>query len=660
MTADPLAALALATAASWRHVVPTDAGRLTQQAFDSKAHWSEACREAAQLARAPLETVYAALSEAGLRANNGKDPPVLPFRACVGHLLRQLERNCVGAIAASSLPVVASAWVPTARILGRHLLVAAMPAGSTNTAVLSVTAPDARPSGDAWDVHVHDADAALGDLESIWEARMREEAVRCNDSGHQGAQLGRAIRAGKLEAKALELRQGLVPPRNVRDEICILRHQILGHLMTCSGGCGVCEECHVAATYIRTRCEWLELTRGDARLTGLAEFTENFAVASRLHARGFVQDTASTVSDLARRDVRSSSAQAQESSRGSLRHFFAAKRIPLAVERVGDAGTLADTVTVARKAAKDLRKAMACTRGSNSQAPDGIDVVSREIGWHPALWQPFYEEAAKHRLILAMHAGEDMADLLTGVRVVSEAIEVMRFCNRPRTDRVRIGHGIAIRVNASAWYAKQGSARPRLWEHALDLLWAWGLTHQRNAALRQEIRLRWQLASNQLRGCATKVDIAAAARRYSRGDGLCEHVRPWPDGVPPCLIRPTCTGPTEIRPSPAPGWTPTRLWLAVVEHCQRRVRRQAVKHAIVEVCPTSNADISGLGWSFALDFGTRHLFGNALIVRIGSDDPGVLATSYPLEQQLLKEWLPHSGISEADADAWVRNQSRRV
>ena len=105
---------------------------------------------------------------------------------------------------------------------------------------------------------------------------------------------------------------------------------------------------------------------------------------------------------------------------------------------------------------------------------------------------------------------------------------------------------------------------------------------------------------------------------------------------------------------------PNRAWLELVNHCQLRVRGEVARYAYVEVCPTSNAEISGLGWSFALDMGTGSNFAKDLRVRIGSDDPGLLATSLPLERALLRQWLLLCGKTAHAADGWLRTAFTRL
>ena len=202
-------------------------------------------------------------------------------------------------------------------------------------------------------------------------------------------------------------------------------------------------------------------------------------------------------------------------------------------------------------------------------------------------------------------------------------------------------------------------ARPSLWEHTLDILWAYGTTllHRQ----RIELEKRWSSVQHALgNSCIPGISLADAAATYSASRAICRCV-PANSTVPPRLVRPSCT--TKRDPTgyaATHSFVPSPAWLDVVRTCQVKVRRQVAQHAIVEVCPTSNAAISGLGWSFALDMGMPEPGKPALKVRIGTDDPGLLATSLPLERAMLREWYLRCGRSPADVDAWLSTAFSRL
>lgn len=74
----------------------------------------------------------------------------------------------------------------------------------------------------------------------------------------------------------------------------------------------------------------------------------------------------------------------------------------------------------------------------------GIDAAASEWGAAPYLFQRHYRLADEHRLGKTFHAGEDYGDLLTGLRYIHEAINVLG-CSR-------IGHGLALGDDPAEFY----------------------------------------------------------------------------------------------------------------------------------------------------------------------------------------------------------------
>jgi hypothetical protein len=71
-------------------------------------------------------------------------------------------------------------------------------------------------------------------------------------------------------------------------------------------------------------------------------------------------------------------------------------------------------------------------------------------------------------LQLSVHAGEDYAHPLSGMRHIDETV---RFCEMRAGDR--IGHGLALGITARQWFAEQGQALLSVDEHIDNLVWAW-------------------------------------------------------------------------------------------------------------------------------------------------------------------------------------------
>ena len=114
-----------------------------------------------------------------------------------------------------------------------------------------------------------------------------------------------------------------------------------------------------------------------------------------------------------------------------------------------------------------------------------VDVCTDEMGVPTWVFAPLvrYVRAAADRAAMAIfsrtrrdlppfrataHAGEDFVHLLSGLRSVDEAIEGLQLGPGDR-----IGHGLALGVNPTAW-AKRAGRLPILREERLfDLVWLW-------------------------------------------------------------------------------------------------------------------------------------------------------------------------------------------
>ena len=69
---------------------------------------------------------------------------------------------------------------------------------------------------------------------------------------------------------------------------------------------------------------------------------------------------------------------------------------------------------------------------------------------------------------LSVHAGEDYAHPLSGLRHVDETV---RFCEMRSGDR--LGHGLALGIEPAAWVARHGDMILPVDEHLDNLVWAW-------------------------------------------------------------------------------------------------------------------------------------------------------------------------------------------
>jgi hypothetical protein len=395
--------------------------------------------------------------------------------------------------------------------------------------------------------------------------------------------------------------------------------------------------------YICARSAYFAAQESRAVLSGLGEFTSR--VAEYRAAGGRVRSSVEWPKLASRRAMAvrergsgpsSAPRQAVGRQRAKSIWYVAAHRPQAQFDNIGSMGWLDAQCSEATAAADGLNKL-----GANHAVPlVGVDVVSRELGWHPLIWEPYYAAAGAKHLIAAVHIGEDMQDLLTGLRLTSESLHMLVGQGH---SSIRLGHALALRVNPAAWYARRGAVRAHSWEHVLDLLWVRGLVSSLNHPdAASQLQFVDSLLARTARFCP-RTGPAKASKRYKNRQALCDCLN-FSTGTFQAklvhLLRPPCAGAkSEILAA-----TPTSQWLQLVEFIQSLVRDQVCKaaNASIEVCPTSNAQISGLGWSWALDMNLNWLSPDRVLV--GSDDPGLLDTSIDLEHAKLMKWRKRSLI----------------
>lgn len=119
----------------------------------------------------------------------------------------------------------------------------------------------------------------------------------------------------------------------------------------------------------------------------------------------------------------------------------------------------------------------------------GLDVVGDETRWPIERFAPmlrwlrspkaapgeplnFHAELGSDRplprLHLSIHAGEDYAHPLSGLRHVAETVQ---FCEMRHGDR--LGHALALGIPPDEWLRRHGDAMLPLDEHVDNLVWAW-------------------------------------------------------------------------------------------------------------------------------------------------------------------------------------------
>lgn len=81
----------------------------------------------------------------------------------------------------------------------------------------------------------------------------------------------------------------------------------------------------------------------------------------------------------------------------------------------------------------------------------GIDAASSELGCRPEVMAPIFRYAKlKGYGNFTYHAGEDFYDIIDGLRTVAETIDFMGY-----TSGCRIGHGLAMGVDAPGYYSER-------------------------------------------------------------------------------------------------------------------------------------------------------------------------------------------------------------
>ena len=103
--------------------------------------------------------------------------------------------------------------------------------------------------------------------------------------------------------------------------------------------------------------------------------------------------------------------------------------------------------------------------GVGVPAPGHVRPAGGDLGCAVAVGRPGGQPLP---LRTTVHAGEDFSHLLTGLRHVDEAIEVLDL-----REGDRIGHGLALGIDPARWAERTGRVAMPLEDRALDLAWEW-------------------------------------------------------------------------------------------------------------------------------------------------------------------------------------------
>jgi hypothetical protein len=263
-----------------------------------------------------------------------------------------------------------------------------------------------------------------------------------------------------------------------------------------------------------------------------------------------------------------------------------------------------------------------------------------------------------------VHAGEDFSHLLTGLRHVDEAVEVLEL-----REGDRIGHGIALGIDPARWADRIGRVAMPLEDRTLDLAWEWGWWSRRGggsdagriAYLAREIpRLTAVWFGTPLDPLQIEQlgeDLADADRL--RAAGFPDGRRVTASGERSALLAHFLTDAATFRAGRRIVWVDPRGELDALQRIQASLRAELGRRGLaVEINPTSNLLIGDLGDLAGHPLWRLHspMPGGSeqrLAVTVGSDDPLTFNSTLPMEYQLLFDTLVLAGLSDAEALAWL-------
>jgi len=269
-------------------------------------------------------------------------------------------------------------------------------------------------------------------------------------------------------------------------------------------------------------------------------------------------------------------------------------------------------------------------------------------------------------LRMTVHAGEDFSHLLTGLRWVDEAAEVLQL-----REGDRIGHGLALGIDPESWAARAGQVAMPLEERALDLAWEWtwwtrrgrGADSARLAYLGREIANLGQQWFDQsiepLQIEHLSEDLPNG--RYLRAAGFPDgDARPFAARGPRAqlLVQYLVDGPTFER-GRRTVWVDPSGEVEALGRISTSLRAEIGRRGLaIEINPTSNLLVGDLGdlknhplWRMSPPRAGRST--SRLAVTVGSDDPLVFNSSLPMEYQLLFDALLLAGLTDAEALEWL-------
>lgn len=276
-----------------------------------------------------------------------------------------------------------------------------------------------------------------------------------------------------------------------------------------------------------------------------------------------------------------------------------------------------------------------------------------------------------------VHAGEDFSHLLTGLRHVDEAVEVLDL-----REGDRIGHGLALGIDPELWARRVGRVAMPLEERALDLAWEWSWWTRRGQSIdtgrlayltREVARLSerwfgWALTPWDLEQLGTDLadvdrlreagfpDGRAASARWRGRTRASRHAR--------SLLLRYLTDQAAFRRGRTTVWVDPIGEVDATHRVAGSLRAEIGRRGLaVEINPTSNLLIGDLGdlaghplWRLSSPLPANQ--DPRIAVTLGSDDPLVFNSALPMEYQLLFDALVLAGLSDSEAIDWLERVRR--
>lgn len=276
-----------------------------------------------------------------------------------------------------------------------------------------------------------------------------------------------------------------------------------------------------------------------------------------------------------------------------------------------------------------------------------------------------------------IHTGEDFVHILSGLRTIHQTIDVLGL-----KEGDRIGHGLALGLDAGDWARRVGSVPMRRGERLTDLVWEWSWYGREKVSpsLRRRLYVEREIArlsaaifdypvkpfTLELFFKALQSEEVLRLVGFPDGPRMETGTRMGLRGVDNevvDILRLYLTNHQVFVRAKKVEWVEAESGAEVFSEIQDRLRQMISGLGIaVEVNPTSNlliGDLSDLShhplWRLHLP---RPGASPPLSVCIGSDDPLTFTTDLLGEYQFVHDSLVLAGLSDEEAIGWL-NKARR-